>query len=391
MSLQRPGLRILVTRKTRESLTESVLVTYEQEVLPLTGHRFIAEGTIRRVRQSYRYPNGTEWIVGGLDKPSKILSTSYDLVFANEAIELLEEDWETLQSRIGRPDRAHGLNAILGDTNPGDPSHWLKQRCDAGRCELWTSTHKDNPAIWSEGGWTEKGEAYLARLGRLTGNRRKRLFEGVWAAGEGQWFETFSDEHVTEDAEFDPRFSVYLAVDCGVHTGAVWFQVCDVGGDPAVNVFADYYAFNKPAFANAMDILAVGSQRCNGHQHGVMDPAGRAANPVGPTVYGEYARAGLSLQGWPVRPVVDGLGLIESFVAVDPPALTVHPRCKHLIDAFNNYKRAKRGNQFIDKPEDPAHPYEDLMDALRGGLTDKFPQGRRPEPKLHRMRAGRVF
>jgi hypothetical protein len=113
---------------------------------------------------------------------------------------------------------------------------------------------------------------------------------------------------------------------------------------------------------------------------------------VGPTVTGEYQRAGLKLEPWPVRPVADGLALVNSFVASgDPPALTVHPRCRHLIDAFANYKRAKRSNQYIDRPEDEQHPHEDLLDPLRGGLQSRFPEGRRPAPKFRYVPARAVF
>lgn len=116
----------------------------------------------------------------------------------------------------------------------------------------------------------------------------------------------------------------------------------------------------------------------------VTDPAGKASTGVGPTVLGEYQRAGFTPEFWPSYPgsVVDGLGLIESFVAVEPPQLLVHPRCTRLIEAFANYKRAKKSGQFVDRPEDPQHPHEDVMDALRGGLLDKFPDGRRPDVKL---------
>jgi hypothetical protein len=396
LSLSREGMRILICRKTRESLTESVLPTYEQEVLALTGHRWIADGIKRRVRQSYTYPNGTEWIVGGLDKPSKIFSTSYDIVYVNEAIELTEEDWETLQSRIGRPDRSHSLNTLIGDTNPGDPSHWLKARCDSGRCRQRISRHRDNPELYRRGGWTEAGKAYLARLGRLTGTRRKRLFEGVWAAGEGQWFETFSDRHVSPAAEYDPGFPVHLAVDSGVHSAAVWFQVFDARSGPIVHVFGDYYAFSRPATVVASEILARTAQLCGNDgrvDRGVSDPAGRALTGVGPTVFGEYARSGLYLDPWPSYPgsVIDGLSLLESFVAVEPPSLYVHPRCTGLIDAFANYRRARRGGQWIDRPLDPQHPYEDMLDALRGGLQDKYPEGRKPEPRLPRVPARRAI
>lgn len=399
LALRRADLRVLVCRKTRESLTESVLVTYEQEVLSLTGHRWMAEGTKRRVRQAYHYPNGTEWIVGGLDRPSKILSTSYDIVFANEAIELEEEDWETIQSRIGRPERAHPLNCLIGDTNPGVPSHWLKARCDRGQTVEWVSHHRDNPGLWQDGRWTPEGEAYRARLGRLTGARRKRLFEGMWAAGEAQWFDRFGEGHVSVEAEYDPTLPVHLAVDSGVHTGAVWFQVHGGGEDSRVRVFASYYAFNRSAFDVGREIIAqtarvTGGRMIGRFDRGTTDPAGNAATGIGTSVLKEYARAGLILSPWPSHPgsVIDGLALIESFVSVDPPALLVHPRCTELVDAFANYRRAKRGGQFIDRPEDPQHPHEDLMDALRGGLMDKFPAGRVATPRFHAaMRPTRFF
>ena len=66
--------------------------------------------------------------------------------------------------------------------------------------------------------------------------------------------------------------------------------------------------------------------------------------------------------------------------------LTVHPRCKRLIQAFQCYTRAKRSSQWMDYAEDPQHPYEDLIDPLAGGLKLEFPESRaRPEP--HRVSA----
>jgi hypothetical protein len=366
LSLRKPGLRLLIARKTRKALTESVLVTFEKEVLPMTGHARMSANCGRQQRHSYLYPNGTEWIVGGLDRPEKILSTSYDLAYCNEAIELDEEDVETLQSRIGRPDRSHDFNCLILDTNPGDSAHWLKQRIDKGLTPAWKSFHRDNPGLHDGKNWTEAGNKYLARLGNLTASRRRRLFEGLWAVGEGAWFDGFDTEtHVSEAAKFDADFPLILALDSGVHTGAVWFQV---KGD-AVTVCGDFYSFNKTAYQVGCDVIAKGRQLFNrDHEFGWTDPAGKAQNPIGPTVLEEYERAGLVLDRWPVKQVLDGLAKVESLVSVTPPRLHIHPTCNHLIGAFSNYKRAQRQGQWIDRPEDPQHPHEDLMDALRGGL-----------------------
>ena len=91
--------------------------------------------------------------------------------------------------------------------------------------------------------------------------------------------------------------------------------------------------------------------------------------------------------------VADGLALVDSFAspAEGPPRLRVHPRCAATIRAMSNYRRAKRGGQWQDYPEDPQHPHEDLVDALRGGLRDAFPDGRTIRPTLARVPARQVF
>lgn len=385
-----PDLRFLICRQTRSSLTESVMVTFEQEILPSDGMSSVAYGTARRTRQAYNYPNGSTIVLGGMDKPERILSTAWDIVYVNECIEISEEGWDALWGRLNRPGRPAWLGYLIGDTNPSDPSHWLKKRADAGEVGRWQVAHEANPALHDGLGWTPAGRRYLAGLGRLRGTRRKRFLDGVWAAGEGQWFETFTDANVSRLADYDPSYPVHLAVDSGVHTGAVWFQVKGHGSTATVNVFGDLYLYGKSAFDVGNQVIEqttalglVGKDERPAFDHGTTDPAGNSRNAaVSVTVISEYRRAGLDLKPWPSYPgsLADGLSLVDSFVSVEPAELTVHPRCTRTIEAFANYKRKKRGGQFIDDPEDPQHPYEDMLDALRGGLMAKFPKGRSYKP-----------
>lgn len=389
------NLRVLFCRQTRKSLTESVMVTFER-ILKAEGLSRMYSGASRKARDSYTYPHNESTIVlGGMDNPDKFTSTDWDIVFINEAIELEAGAWDTIKARLNRPGRLRKFGFLLGDTNPGDPSHWLKKRADEGDSVLWDTTHKANPLMWDGSDWTATGADYRDNvLAKLKGTRRKRFFEGLWAAGEGQWFETFGDNHVSRLAEFDSRYPVHLAIDSGVHTGAVWFQVHGDGDSLQITVFADLYLFNVPAYDAGLQIMAKSRELgCHRLDRCVTDPAGKASSAVGPTVLGEYARAGLKPDLWPSYPgsVIDGLSLIDSFVSVDPPGLLVHPRCTRLIEAFANYKRAKRSGQFIDRPEDPQHPHEEMIDTLRGGLQDKFPEGRRPAPLLRRVHASKVF
>lgn len=213
---------------------------------------------------------------------------------------------------------------------------------------------------------------------------------------DGLWFPAFDPaRHVRESAEYDPAWPVHLAIDSGVFTGAVFFQVRESGEAPVVTVFADYLAEGLTAEANARAIVGLAAARCNGRmEHRSTDPAGRARNAIGPSVVAEYERSGMKgIEGWPVRPVVDSLALVDSFLAPADGAvrLLIHPRCEHLVRAFRSYRRKKLRGQWLDQPEDPQHPAEDLIDALRGGLTRRWPDGRMPASTMPRVAARSVF
>jgi len=69
-------------------------------------------------------------------------------------------------------------------------------------------------------------------------------------------------------------------------------------------------------------------------------------------------------------------------VLLDRDLLAVHPRCTRLKAAFLNYARRRDGRgAWLAEPADPQHPHEDLMDALRGGVRDRFPEGRVEQPR----------
>jgi hypothetical protein len=217
---------------------------------------------------------------------------------------------------------------------------------------------------------------------------------------DGLWFPAFNEStHVSALAEYQSGLPVHLAIDWGVFTGAVFFQVVrrpsPSGLVEEIRVFADYLAENLPAEQNARAILDMARSHCQGRFEVLStDPAGGSRNPVGPTVIGEYERVGLRpLQRWPIGSVADGLALVESFI--DPAdgrsRLMVHPRCVPTIRALRNYRRARRGGQWQDYPEDPQHPHEDLVDALRGGLRVCFPEGRSSPSSLVRVPARQVF
>ncbi|WP_422932056.1 hypothetical protein [Singulisphaera sp. PoT] len=226
-----------------------------------------------------------------------------------------------------------------------------------------------------------------------------RIFEADYLCkgpkADGVWFPQFDDGHnVSVHAEYEPRLPVHLSIDSGVCTGAVAFQVRQDRGRHLITVFADHFAEGQSAESNGLQLLELLRDRRGTRLRLSTDPAGGSRNPVGPTVIGEYERVGLRpLERWPVGPVADSLALLEGLVrgADGSVSLLVHPRCRHLIQAMKSYRRAKRGGQWQDYPEDPQHPAEDLVDALRGGLKLEFPEGRTPKPNLPRRPAGSII
>jgi hypothetical protein len=212
---------------------------------------------------------------------------------------------------------------------------------------------------------------------------------------DGQWFPSFDAvNHVNARAEFNSRLPVHLAIDSGVYTGAVFFQIATTyepsGSVEEVHVFADYLTEGLSAERNAIDLIRMAEQFCEGRIDKLStDPAGKSRNAIGSTVLAEYKRAGLTdVTLWPLGRVADGLALLESFLnpADGRSRLLIHPRCFSLIAALQSYRRAKRGGQWMDRPEDPQHPHEDVVDALRGGLRAEFPEGRVPKPLFTRVK-----
>lgn len=191
--LLNPRVKCLLLRKKAVDLAGSGIATYENHV----AQHALADGSVnyfggsQREAPQYRYPaNGASITVGGLDNAMKVMSTEYDVIFAQEATEFTPDDWQACTTRL-RNGRL-SFTQILADANPQHPTHWLKLRCESGTTRMLHSRHEDNPRYFNaDGTMTPQGEQYMARLDSLTGVQRLRLRDGIWAAAEGVIYEEF--------------------------------------------------------------------------------------------------------------------------------------------------------------------------------------------------------
>ncbi len=292
--------------------------------------------------------------------------------------------------KVGGP--MQGLKDAASDPKTGIRSHTfcmfeVLERCPTSRSGAHLEHCPECPIVrWChDGGAVPKakrsnGHYAIDALIQKTQLVSVRAFESDYLSmgprAAGLWFPQFDEARHASDAdraEYDPDLPVHLACDSGVFTGAVFYQVHHApSGPPTITVFADYLAEGLTAEVNARELLLLSESLSEGRiDYRFTDPAGGSRNPVGPTVLAEYERAGLPMAKWPIRSVADGLAAVESAVqaADGSQRLWIHPRCRLLIRAFQNYRRKKRGGQWQDYPEDPQHPHEDLMDALRGGFV----------------------
>lgn len=228
MAEEWPGCRILFVRKTRTALTESVLVTFETKVCPEGAP--CLEGPTRAHRQSYDFPNGSHIVCGGMDNADRIMSTEYDLICCFEATELSEDDAEKLMTRL-RNGKVP-WQQIIFDCNPGPPTHWLKRWADGGRCERFPSRHEDNPTVTP---------AYLAVLDGLTGHRRLRLRDGLWAAAEGAVYpEWDASVHLIDPFPIPASWRRFRSIDFG-YTNPFVCQWWAVDGDGRMYLYREIY------------------------------------------------------------------------------------------------------------------------------------------------------
>jgi PBSX family phage terminase large subunit len=256
--LSHANVRALIMRKTGVSLGSTTLATFEETVIPEAIKSGLVQwyGGSPRVPPQYNYPRDSKIVVAGMDKPEKVLSSEYDLIFVDEATELTVTDWETLLTRL-RHGKLPWQQAIAA-CNPAYPSHWLNQRAAAGTMTRLISRHIDNPAFTNtDGSLTPAGAEYFEKLEKLTGVRRDRLYVGRWVAAEGVVYEDWDEAvHVIDRFEIPPWWRRYWAVDFGF-THPFVLQCWAEDGDGRLYLYREIFHTQRLVEDHARQIMEI--------------------------------------------------------------------------------------------------------------------------------------
>lgn len=241
-SLLVPGCASLIVRQTHTALTGSTLVTFERDVIPhaLASGAVTWFGGSPRKPAAYTYENGSTIVVGGLDRPEKFLSTDFSRVYIDEANQITLTAFETLVTRLRGQSATY--RQIVAACNPDHPNHWLKLRCQGGATRMLHSRHEDNPLyVNADGTLTPDGRDYMQRLDALSGVRRLRYRDGIWAAAEGLVYEEWRDDvHLVDRFYIPKEWPRYVSVDFG-YTNPTVVQWWALDGDGRAFMYREIY------------------------------------------------------------------------------------------------------------------------------------------------------
>lgn len=255
-----PGARALIVRKTAASLGSTTLDTWRKHIArdALACAEVQYYGGSPEEPPQYRYVrNGSVVVIGGMDKPSKIMSSEYDLIFSDEATELFAADWESMTSRLRNGRLPY--SQLIGACNPDAEHHHLYQRGQSGSLLMMESRHEDNPAYFSaDGRVTPAGAAYLAKLDKLTGVRYLRLRRGLWVAAEGLVYESWDPAIHLVDAmpEGWETWTRWWSVDFG-YTNPFVLQCWAEDGDGRLWLYREIYMTGRLVEDHASQIMGI--------------------------------------------------------------------------------------------------------------------------------------
>jgi hypothetical protein len=350
---------------------------------PLWLPRF--EPSKRRVT----WPNGARAVCLSGEEPERARGLNVDTLWADELAcwQRAESTWDL------------AMLALRAGTNPQALITTTPRRVAVLRRILAeaTTVQTTDTTFANEAHLPRQFVTQITQLYANTRLGRQEIYAEFLDTTEGVWFARFDPaRHVSVQAEYDPIYHVRCAIDAGTsrHTAAVFFQVRhhNAMAPPRVTVFGDYHALDVVSRKNALAIKELaGRLPCFGKIDRVrLDPAATARSSLGPAAYAEYEQVFGSrlIARWPSHLVLDGLELID--LLLESGNLLIHPRCLRLKAAFQSYCRQRRGGEWINYPAD-GHPEEDLIDALRGGIRDAFPDGLVSRSAVRPIHASRIL
>lgn len=344
--LKYPKAQGAMVRKSYASITGTCGRTFERVIQGWNVRTFGGAYPSR-----YIYPNGSSIWIGGMDNPDKVLSSERDFVYVNQAEELTVKDWEMLSTRTTGRGAVVPNPQLMGDCNPSGSKHWIRQKAADGTLTLLNTTHKDNPTLFDKAGnILPQGEKSLGVLKTLSGVRRKRLLDGIWATAEGAVYDMFDPSIHVKVRSRNEMKRFFLAMDDGFTNPAV---ILDIGedSDGRWHCFREFYQRGQMRET----VVATAKQWHNEFRREVV-----AVDEAVPELVAQLCAAGMNAVGGKGK-VQDGIRKMQDRLAIKGdglPRYTIDPSCVEHQNEFESYV-------YKEEKDEPVKEYDHSLDACR--------------------------
>lgn len=423
-ALRYPKSRWLLARSSRVRLSETVLETLEEQVLPL--FRIPFRPIDRSARTHYDLPGDSKFVLMGMDDIRRGQSLEVAGGYVSEVSEILAEDTAAALTGAMRQDCGVPFHQMLLDVNPTWPGHWSNKAAQpasddirkvetpedyarllaynaapapAGKWKRIITVAQDNPGYFdaAKWQWTPIGKSYYDGLSDLTGYLRAQWFEGRWVAPSGTVFGAEYDEtrNACQPFNIPPTWPIWCYVDPGYdHPCAVlWFTMGPTG---RVWIIDELYERQTPISddpdTGRLGIVSLIRER--ERQRGFapiqrfLDPrygfSHTAFAQNGSTIQEQFQKEGLHFMPWPRT---EGLATEASVNDVrrwlTKGKLIVFSRCVNTIQEFQSWRYKRMANGELPNGDDA---FEDrsnhAMDCVRGfAINDhRFAETTPPAP-----------
>ena len=249
LALNKPGIQILLLRRTLAELRENHLIPLQRllRTADKDPSKHIAE--YKEVTKEFIFPNGSRIKLGYCDNENDVLQyqgQAYDVIGMEEATLFTEFQFQTL-TESNRP------SGLMIDPIPSR----MYFTCNPGGCGMqWVKrlfidkSYRNNEdpndytfiqsSVYDNKWLIENDPNYVRTLENLPEIRRRMMLYGDWDVYEGQFFEEFNPElHVTK-AHILPRDRyIYRVLDYGLDMLAC-YHVC-VDSEKRISIFHEIY------------------------------------------------------------------------------------------------------------------------------------------------------
>ena len=259
MSLQYPGIKVMIIRKTYPELTENHINPMCEMLKCYHPDKKERIASYNDSKKNIVFPNGSRILFRYCDNEKdaeRFQGTEVDVLFIDEATHQSEEKMKKLTACV------RGVNGfpkrIYMTCNPGGEGHGWVKRLFIDRAYQDNEKPDDYMFIQSlvtdNKALMESNPDYLRQLEALPPRLRKMWLEGDWQFYDGQFFEDFVDKadhyadrqwtHVIDPFEIPQSWKIYRSFDWGYNKpfSCGWWAV---DYDGVVYRILELYGCNK--------------------------------------------------------------------------------------------------------------------------------------------------